>query len=107
ARFRKLDLAGPGIGDGQGVVVGQVVNALRFVEASESLDSCARFKVEDLNRIIAQRRNEQSLALDVRRQVIKAAFDPRQRDGAGQLQNGRLRGLKRWVQPEKERGKRN
>src|SRR5689334_5290014 len=47
--------------------------------------------VNHLHRVIAQRRDEQALAVEIDAQMIDAPFDVRKRDRARRLQGSRLR----------------
>lgn len=55
-------------------------HTLRLVQAADRLKPFARAQVEDLQSIVAERRNKQPLAFRVDGEVINPAFDAGQRD---------------------------
>ena len=79
---QELDASVAAIRYGHDVQVWRDGNTLRFVEAGEALDDPAVAQIDHFNRVVAERRYEKPLVRQIHGEVINAAADGGNLDGA-------------------------
>src|ERR1043165_8116881 len=81
------------VGDVELVRFGNKADALRLAQAGDRVDAVARLEVYDLDRVVAERRDEEPLPFEIDGEVIDPAFNVGQRDGLYEAQRRGFLGL--------------
>src|SRR5689334_5759822 len=85
ATLHEVEPAALTVCDVEAIRLRHIGEALRFLEAAETALVPISGDVEHLDRVVAERGDEQALALQVDREVIDATIDARHFDGGDQL----------------------
>ena len=84
-RVKNLERSIVAVGDEQFVAFGEEQDALRFGHAVDAVKALAGCEIDYFDSVITQSGYEDTVGFDVNGEVIKPAFDARERDGLDEV----------------------